>query len=295
MIRLLLVLIYLLLVQPVYSIEVVDDLGYRVVLESPARKIISLSPHNTENLFSAGAGEWIVGTVDYSDHPAAASDIRRVGSSKQASYEVIITLDPDLVVVWASGNSSAMLKRLKNLGLTLFYSEPRRFEQVIANIRKLSILADTRKQADIEIDRLTRLYKAIESKYANSTPVSVFYQVWQQPLITLNRRHLVSQAISLCGGENIFADLRMIAPTVSIESLLVKDPAVIIIGQQVDETGYAANWWQKWPTLSAVRMGRVYTVNADLLHRNSARFIEGVQEVCSILDQVRNANNTELQ
>lgn len=269
------------------AVEVTDDLGRQVVLSHSARRIVSLAPHNTENLFSAGAGQWLVATVEHSDFPPAARDIPRIGNYRQINIESLLALKPDLVVVWASGNPPELLEKLEQLGLTLFYSEPKTFPQVVDNIRKLSILGGTEKQSTPPLKRLLADYSALKQKYAGRKRLSVFYQLWNEPLMTLNGGHLVSNAIEICGGHNVFADLPMIAPRVNVESVLVKNPDVILIAGQGINRQPEPGRWRRWPSLGAVQNNHIFSVNSDLLHRQTARFLQGMKQVCGLLDQAR--------
>ena len=272
------------------QVQTVDDLGNRVVLPHPARRIVSLAPHNTENLFSAGAGQWLVGAVEHSDFPPAASAIPRIGNYKQINTEALLALRPDLVVVWASGNPPALLAKLEKLGLTLFYSEPKTFPQVVDNIRRLAILAGTEKHTPANLKKLLAQYAKLKDEHRGLTPVSVFYQLWNEPLITLNGNQLVSHAIEACGGRNVFADLPMLAPRINVEGVLAQDPEVILLATHDGKNNAWAQRWTRWKNLRAVKNRHIYAVDGNLLHRHTARFLRGMQRVCEILDQVREAN-----
>ncbi len=269
------------------EVSVTDDLGNRVVLAHPARRIVSLAPHNTENVFTARAGQWLVGVVDHSDFPEAAKSIPRIGNYKQINMESLLALKPDLVLVWASGNPPEMLKKLEQLGLTLFYSEPKKFPQVVDNIRKLSVLTGTARQVTPELKTLLADYAALKDSHKGVAPVSVFYQLWDEPLITLNGNQLVSNAIEVCGGRNIFADLPMLAPRVNVEGVLAKNPDVILIASHDSEKPPSSALWTRWKHLKAVANHQIFSVNGNLLHRHTARFLLGMKRVCGILDQVR--------
>jgi len=176
------------------EIRVVDDLGRELIFDRPVQRIISLAPHNTENLFSAGAGDLIVGTVDSSDYPAAALDIPRVGNYTKFNIEAILKLKPDLIVAWASGNNNNSVQRLINLGLPVFFSEPADFEKIISNIERFAQLSGQQQTAAPRLAQMRSTIAALTQQYSNTPPVRVFYQVWAQPLITLN--HDQTQAAS---------------------------------------------------------------------------------------------------
>ncbi|MBD3608927.1 MAG: cobalamin-binding protein, partial [Gammaproteobacteria bacterium] len=196
------------------SIEVIDAIGRKVSLSQPASRIISLSPHTTEMLYVAGAGEQLIAAVDYSDYPAAASKLPRVGGYKRLDLEAILALKPDLVVVWESGNASEQLAQLERLGLTLYYTEPRQLEDIAEDVKKLGKLSGhSGISQKWSLDYLARV-TSLRQQYSSAQPVTMFYQIWNQPLMTVNGQHLISEVIRLCGGRNIFSQLPVMTPKV---------------------------------------------------------------------------------
>jgi len=268
-------------------ISVLDDTGRRIELESPARRIVSLAPHLTELLFAAGAGAAVVGTSEFSDFPLAARDITRIGGGGGLDIEAILALHPDLVLAWQSGNPGGQLERLRQLGLTLFQSEPRRLLDVPATLLRLGQLAGSEPVAREAARAFDERYRELQRKYSGRAAVRVFYQVWRQPLMTVNGEHLISDVIRLCGGRNVFSDLPALAPQIDIEAVLAADPEVIITGTEGgDETGELADW-TSWPQLAAVARGHLYGVQRELLVRHTPRILDGAAQVCRILEKVR--------
>ena len=186
---------------------VTDDAAREVCLAQPAQRIVSLSPGATELLFDAGAGERVVGAVGFSDFPEAAKKIPRVGSYKRLDLERILALKPDLIIAWRSGNPRAQTERLESLGQTLYYSEPRRFDDVASTLQRFATLAGSEAVGGARAQRFRHGIDALAKRYRDAAPVSVFYEVWEEPLMTVNGEHLISQVIDLCGGRNVFADL----------------------------------------------------------------------------------------
>ncbi len=260
-----------------------DDAGRRIALPSPAARIISLAPHATELLFAAGAGTRIVGVSDYSDFPAEARQLPSVGSSLQLDLERILALKPDLIVAWKSGNSPKQVARLRALGLAVFESEPRRFEDVASSLERLRRLAGSEaghRQAALFRQQLA----ALREHYAGRSPVTVFYQVWPSPLMTLNDQHIVSEAIRLCGGRNVFGSLPVLAPTVSREAVVRADPQVIFIS---DERGDAFDRWRRFPGMKAVRSGQLLRIDGGVMNRAGPRLAEATRGLCERIDQAR--------
>lgn len=272
------------------QIRVVDDLGNEVYLEAPAQRIVSLAPHVTESLFAAGAGDKIVATVQFSDYPEAALDIPVIGSSREVSYESLVSADPDLVIVWASGNGEEIAARIRSLGLTVFLDEPRKIEDIASSLQRFGQLAGTSEIAEIRaqsfLNRLANLTIQPQSQEA----VPVFYEVWNEPLTTLNGEHLISNIIEICGGENIFASAIPIAPVVSAESVLAADPHLIVASGMDVERPEWLDEWTEWPGLTASETNQLRFIPPDLLQRSSPRIIEGAEMMCEFIRLAREAN-----
>lgn len=269
------------------DIRVVDDSGAALVLRQPARRIISLAPHLTEQLFAVGAGDRVVGVVAYSDHPVQARALPRIGDSAQLDLERIVALRPDLIVAWDSGNAAPQLLRLAALGLTIYRSEARTFADISSTLRRLGQLTDQDSIARNRADAFDAGIASLRERYAGRRELSVFYQIWHQPLLTVNGSHLISQALTLCGARNVFADLRALTPSVSEEAVLVANPQAIVTGS-VDPTGPDnLDRWRERKGLRAQALGNLIVVNPDTLHRASDRIVEGVAELCEKLDAAR--------
>ena len=268
------------------DISVRDDTGKPVVLEKPAQRIISLAPYITELLFAAGAGKAVVGVTEYSDYPEAARLLQQVGGGGGLDIEAILALQPDLVVAWQSGNPRSQVERLQSLGITVFLSEPRRLGDVPATLQRLGRLAGTAAVAAARVDSFNHRYATLREKYAHRPKVSVFYQIWEQPLMTLNGEHLFSDVLRLCGGENVFKALPALAPQIDIEAVLLANPDVIVVAAD-DESSPLLAAWQRWPQLSAVKQGHVYALPRDQLVRHSPRILDGAERLCELLDGAR--------
>ena len=268
------------------DISVTDDTGKPVILEKSAQRIISLAPYITELLFAAGAGKAVVGVTEFSDYPEAARLLPQVGGDGALDLEAILALQPDLVVAWQSGNPRGQVERLQALGITVFLSEPRRLGDVPATLQRLGRLAGTEAVAAARVDSFNHRYAELQQHYAQRPKVSVFYQIWEQPLMTLNGEHLFSDVLRLCGGENVFKALPALAPQIDIEAVLLANPDVIVVAAD-DESSPLLAAWQRWPQLSAVKQGHVYAVPRDQLVRHSPRILDGAARLCELLDGAR--------
>jgi iron complex transport system substrate-binding protein len=269
------------------EVAVTDDLGERVALAAPARRIVSLAPHVTELLFAAGAGAQVVGTVDYSDYPPEARAIRRVGGYSALDFEAILALKPDLLVGWASGNGPDALQRLRQLGIPVFASQPGALPELGATIEKLGALAGTPVAADRAAAEFRARLGALRARYAGRDEVSVFYAIWNRPPITVSDAHLISDVIRLCGGRNVFGRLRALAPTVNEEDVVRADPEAIVASGVGDEPPEWLDDWKRWPRLTAVARGNLYVVPPQLIQRATPRVLDGAERLCAALDDAR--------
>jgi iron complex transport system substrate-binding protein len=267
------------------AVTVRDDLGNQVTLAQPARRIVSLAPHVTELLYAAGAGDKLVGASDFSDYPAAAAKLPSMGSFAALDLERVLGAKPDLIVAWHSGNKPSQLARLRAFGIPVYESQPADFGTIADTLEKLAHLAGTDATGQAAAADFRAHWRALQAQYRNRPEVSVFYQIWGQPLMTLNGKHMVSSVLRLCGGRNIFADLPQLTPTVGMEAVLAADPQVILApGDAKDQP---LERWRPYRRLRAVREGHLYTVNADWLNRAGPRILDAAEEVCKRLDEAR--------
>ncbi len=271
-------------------IRLTDDLGHTLVLEGPATRIVSLAPNITESLFAVGAGDLIVATVNHSDYPEPALAIPRIGAFNKINRESVVAANPDLVIAWENGNGLEVIEHLRNLGLPVFVTEARSFEDIADNLRDLGVLTGRVAQGDVAADSfLQRLYR-LQSEYSQADPVSVFYQVWNQPLLTVNDQHLIADVIRLCGGINIFAAAGPQLPVVNTETVLRADPQVIIASGMGEERPDWVDAWRRWPSLAAARDNQLYYIPPSLLQRHSTRILDGAELMCDYLQRARSGH-----
>ncbi len=269
------------------EVVVTDDSGREVRLDAPAERIVSLAPHVTETLCEAGAGDRIVATVNHSDYPPAAADIPRIGGYDRVNIESILDLDPDLVIGWESGNAQGQLERLRELGLTLYVSEPRELGTIAESLERFGRLAGTRDTASEAARDYRERLAALRERYADREPIDVFYQIWNDPLMTINDDHLISDVIRGCGGTNVFRDLQKIAPRVSTEAVVMRDPQVIIASGMGEERPEWLDNWKQWSELRAVANGDLYFIPPQYLQRHTPRILIGMERLCEQLAEAR--------
>ena len=269
------------------QITVRDAMDRTLVLEKPATRVISLAPHITEVVYAAGAGEQLVGAVSYSDYPEAAKAIPRVGSYDSVSYETLLTLKPDLVLAWHEGNGEDVVTRLQSLGLNVYVGEPRALEDVAESLRVIGVLTGNEEVADAAASRFMQQLNALRETYSSREPVTVYYQIWNEPLLTLNGDHLISDVVRLCGGRNVFADAMPLVSRISVESVLRANPQVIIASGMDKARPEWLDDWREWSAMTAVKNDQLYFIPPDILQRHTPRIIEGATLMCEKLQQAR--------
>ena len=251
----------------------------------PAKRVIALSPHSVEMLYAIGAGESILATTDHADFPAAALDIPRIGGYHGIQIERVIEINPDLVVVWGSGNKAEDVERLKELGFNVYNSDPKTLEEVADKLKELGELTGHQEAANkVADDYLAQLAQLRKSNWAKPE-VKVFYQLWSTPLMTVAKNSWIQQIISVCHGDNVYLDAASDYPQVSLESVLLKMPEVIL--QSRDKGNVLGVDWSQWQEIPAVKNEHIYQLHADLLHRAAPRAILGIEMLCEALDKAR--------
>lgn len=251
----------------------------------PAHRIVSLTPGLTELIYAVGAEASLLATVEYADYPQAATQIPRIGDAFHVDMEKLLALKPDLVLVWTSGTPATTVAQIKALGVRVESIETRRLDDVGAALLRVGELTGRQAQAQLAQQSFEQGIQAIRTQYAGSTTLRVFVEVNRQPLYTVNGQHILSDALSLCGGTNVFTNLNQLAPMIGVEPVLKENPEVILstegTAQQIRED------WQQWPQLSAVKQHHLYVVSPDTTTRATPRLLQGAQEICRALQQAR--------
>ncbi|GGB83460.1 cobalamin-binding protein [Marinobacterium zhoushanense] len=265
------------------AISLVDASGRPIVLDQPARRIVALAPDIVENLYAVGAGERIVGRVSYSDYPSQAESIPLVGDYQRFNAEVILSLQPDLILAWLEGNPEAELRRLESFGFKVARLSTKRIEQIPDNLRLLGRLTGMVPEAERVADRFEARLRGLKPE-SKGVP-TLFYQLWDNPLLTVSDDALIGQAIKFCGAHNPFGGRPEAAPQVSVEAVISAAPDLIV---STDEVGVA--WqtrWLNWQMIPAVRRNALYTLSADHIHRATPRFLDGLDALCGAVASAR--------
>jgi iron complex transport system substrate-binding protein len=266
--------------------ELADDRGDSVSLRERPGRIVALSPHLAEIAYAAGAGEQLVAVVRFSDYPPAATRLPRVGDAARIDLERVLALKPDLVLAWRSGNPPGDLQRLERQGLRVFVTEARRLTDIARLVRLVGALAGTQDVAEASASRFEAELAALRAMYGGRAPVRVFYEIWHRPLLTVNGSHAISDVIALCGGINVFSDVPVLTPSVSLEAVVQARPELVLGGSSAMEEGDFAAEWRR-ARAAALRALPVRYVPPDLIQRQSPRLGEGARRICELIDEIR--------
>lgn len=266
------------------ALQLVDDRGVSISLDRPAQRIVALAPHLAEVAFAAGAGAKLVGVSAFSRHPAEAQRLPVVASSGRVDIERLIALKPDLVLAWQSGNAPLQIARLGQIGIPVFVTEVRVLADIPRIVRDVGRLGGSAELADARAREFETEAEGLRERYAGRRGVSVFLEIWHRPMLTVNGAHLISDALRLCGGRNVFAAARTLTPLVSREQVLDARPEVIVTSGFGND---AFSAWKGFEHVPAVREQRIYAIDPDALHAQGPHVLEGVRAVCRQLDGAR--------
>ncbi|HVP34767.1 MAG TPA: cobalamin-binding protein [Steroidobacteraceae bacterium] len=262
---------------------VTDDGGRSVTLPAAPLRIASLSPGATEMLFAAGAGSEVVATVEYSDVPAEARRVPRLGDAVAIDLERLVRIRPDVVVAWPSGGNPAQREKIARLGIPVYEQEARRLADLAGSVRRLGALAGTAAQAEVAARGIEARLAALARTYGGGTQGAhprVLLEVWNRPLYTVGGRHLMTDALELCGARNVFADLPEPAPVVDIEAVIARDPDVIVAAGPPGESAAWLTDWKRFGTLQAVRNGRLIAFEDQALSRLGPSVLDATEALC---------------
>lgn len=269
------------------SATVVDDTGRSIEVKSSTPRIVSIAPGATEMLFAAGAGERIVATVEYSDEPDAARKVPRIGDSNSIDVERLMTLRPDVVVVWDGGNNPAQIAKIEALRIPVYRHQLKSLADIPRSLRRLGKLAGTQSIANAKSRELEQKLTELQQRYASRKSINVMLQVWNHPIYTVGGSHIMSDGLRLCGAKNVFADLREQGPAVEIEAVVARNPDVIVA---VAESVSGAEWldqWRRFAGLRAVRFNNLIDFPDRRLSRLGPSVFTATESLCEVLDQAR--------
>jgi len=268
-------------------LEIRDDRGVVVKLDSPARRIVTLAPHLTELAYAAGAGERLIAVSRYSDFPPEAKKLPQIGDAARFDAERLLALKPDLLLGWKSGNPQGEIARLERLGLRVFVTEIERLPDIARVLRVVGTLAGSENGTRAAQNFASEI-DALRNRYAALSPVRVFYEIWPRPLLTVNGAHIISDVIALCGGRNVFAHLPALTPSVSEEAVIAAAPDLVAGGDSASGARVFETRWENQAIQQLRRLPRRH-VAPDDIQRATPRIIYGARAVCAHLEEARRA------
>ena len=269
------------------AVTVTDDRGRLLTLQAPAQRIIALAPSITELVYAAGAAPAWSASRATATTPLQAAQLPQIGDASRVDLERVLALRPDLVIGWKSGNQTADLERLEQLGFNVFVAEPAALAAIPQLLRAIGLLAGTPAPAQAAADEFERGIAGLRARYAERAAVRVFYEIWHEPLMTVNGRHMISDVIRLCGGSNVFAGIRVLTPVVSLESVLALQPEVVLGGSSAHDPGGICVSVATLRGYAGLRDIKALYVDPDRIQRQTPRVLQGAEAVCAYLEQVR--------
>ena len=269
------------------QVSVVDDSGATLRLAQPARRIVTLAPHLAETVFAAGAGDKLVGTVEFSDFPETVKKLPKVGGYSRLDLEAIAALKPDLIIAWLSGNAAAHVEKLREFGFPVYISQPNRIEDVASEIERIGILAGTGSVGHAAATRFRERLADLQKRYSSRPTVRTFYQIWKEPLMTIGGNQIISDVVRLCGGENVFAQLETMAPTVTVEAVIAANPEAILASGMNAARPEWLDDWKHWTSITAVARDNLFFVPPELIQRHTPRLLDGAERLCQQLETAR--------
>ncbi len=249
------------------------------------QRVVTLAPNLTELIYAVGAAETLVGVSAWSDYPPPARQLPVVGDAFNVDHERLLLLNPDLMLVWESGTPAHTIEKLRELGYTVEAIRTRSLADVSAAMRRIGRLTGHAREAERAAAIFDDGLQSLRQAQAGSDRITVFYQVSARPLYTVNGEHYVSELIEICGGHNVFEGLSELAPAISVEAVVERNPEVMLASTDAGTEGFAV--WERWPEMRANRYGNQYLLPADEIARATPRLLLAGAAVCTALQQAR--------
>lgn len=252
-------------------------------------RIVTLSPHLAELVDAVGARHLLVGVSAYTNLSADDALPPEIGDAFVVDLEVLSLIEPDLILAWASGTPQRTIEELRERGYRVESVATQSLADVASAIEHIGSLTGRRAEAERASSRYLERLAALQQQQSGKPPIRIFYQISAKPLYTINGTHFLSELIELCGGRNVFADLAELAPPVSEEAVLARDPEAVLAADAdpADGPGDAFDGWRHWSTLAANRYGNYFVIDSSLVARPTPRLVDGGQALCRAIDEGR--------
>ena len=248
-------------------------------------RIVTLAPNLAELVFTAGAGDALVGVSAYSDYPPAVEALPLVGDAFTIDQERLALLRPELLLAWQSGTPAHVVDELRRAGYAVEVIRTRSLGDISTALVRIGELAGTGPYARRVAADFAAALQQLGDRYRAAEPIRVFYQVSDRPLYTVGREHYVSELIELCGGRNVFADIGELAPAIDVEAVVDRDPEVLLAGDDAGDDAFVE--WDRWPSIAANRYGNRFLLPADELSRPTTRVLVAGAALCEALQTAR--------
>jgi iron complex transport system substrate-binding protein len=254
-------------------------LGRKIEVEGPPQRIVSVAPSVTETLFALGLGDRVVGVSSYCEFPPEALKKEKIGGYINPSLEKIVASKPDLVIGIAEGDLKSFMDRLISLKIPVYITNPRNVSEVLASIQNIGKVTFFSQAAEKITRAMNERIQAVQVKVQGRPHPRVMPVLNFDPLMSAGKGTFVDDLIRLAGGRNVAEKVRGKYPRLSVEEVFAQDPEVIILGsmKSQDAMDEGRQWWKQWKTISAVRQGRIYVLDADLIYRPSPRIVDGLE------------------
>jgi iron complex transport system substrate-binding protein len=269
--------------------QVRDDAGDQITVGDAPCRFVSLAPGTTAMLYAAGAAHCLVGTIAHSIEPPDAAKLPIVGDAETLDFEQLLALRPTVVVVAVDVVQRVRIDRIRALGIPVYQVHVTRLAGMSESLRRLGALAGTEGAANKKADELAIELAALDARYRSLAPVRVLYQIWDRPIYTIGGRHVISDALTLCGAVNVFADLNTAAPAITREAAVLRNPELILASAP---PGVADEWlaeWRKFPALAAVRDRQLVSHVDERIDRMGPSVIAATGNLCAVIDKARSA------
>jgi iron complex transport system substrate-binding protein len=264
-----------------------DDTGEPVTVSDAPCRIVSLAPGTTAMLYAAGAGHCLIGTIAHSTEPEAAAQVPVVGDAETLDFERLLALRPGVVVVAVDVVQRVRIDRLRQLGIPVYQVHVTSLGGMPESLRRLGELTGTRVTADAAAAALERQLQSLRGHYQQRAPIRVLYQIWDRPIYTIGGRHVINDALKLCGATNVFEDLSTAAPAVTREAALARDPQLIIASAPPEPAAAWLEEWRRFGSVAAVRDGHLVAHTDERMDRMGPSVIVATAQLCEVIDRAR--------
>jgi ABC-type Fe3+-hydroxamate transport system substrate-binding protein len=264
----------------------VDDFGDTIEIASPALRIVSLSPVTTELLFTLGAGSRVVGRTHFDAYPAAALAVQDLGNGMEPNVEAVLGVHPDLVVLYASQSNRAAALQLRKAGINTLSIRDDHISDFRRTVGLLARATGDSVAGRVIADSVERSLRIVADRPRPAKPVTVFWHVWDSPVITIGGGSFLDELVTIAGAKNVFGDMPAVSPQVTIEEIVKRNPDYLLVGPTSAKTIRASATWQAIP---AVRAGHLLIVDTLLTGRPGVKLGEAARSLRALIlkDTVR--------